>query len=220
LEEVERICSDELHKTGLFPADPAPIRIDRFIEKRFGAPVIYEQLPNGVLGLTEFGDSGVDAIVINSRLDAEGTLTAERRIKTTIAHECGHGLLHAYLFALGETARPLFRDGLDPARPRVLCRANDVSGTMVSAPKRYAGRWWEFQANQAMGALLLPRLLVDRALEQVLVTTGTLGLRILQSRDREEAARLLASTFEVNPVVARIRLAVLYPEAGAPQLTL
>ncbi len=71
-----------------------------------------------------------------------------------------------------------------------------------------------------MGALLLPRTLVERALEQVFVTSGALGLRVLQQHDREEAARLLVGTFEVNPVAARIRLAALYPEAGTPQLTL
>lgn len=33
--EIEAICLDELMKVGLLPKQAEPIRIDRFIEKRF-----------------------------------------------------------------------------------------------------------------------------------------------------------------------------------------
>jgi hypothetical protein len=61
--EIESICSDELRKLNLYPSDPARIRIDRFIEKRFGVQPKYEDLPAGLLGFTRFGTKGVEEIV-------------------------------------------------------------------------------------------------------------------------------------------------------------
>ena len=43
---------------------------------------------------------------------------------------------------------------------------------------------------------------------------------ILPAHQRESAIRLLADTFDVNPVVARLRLDVLLPAAAEEQLTL
>ena len=34
--EMESIAIDELSKVGLLPTTPGPIRVERFIEKRFG----------------------------------------------------------------------------------------------------------------------------------------------------------------------------------------
>jgi len=215
--EIDRICAAELREFSLYPAGPSPIRIDRFVEKRFGIQVSYDDLPDGLLGLTEFGANGVEAIIIARELDSEGTRTAERRIRTTIAHEGGHGLLHTHLLALGAPGRRLFGDAVDPDSSRILCR----SGTHTAQKdKRYGGQWWEYQANQAMSALLLPRDLVANALANVLVARGHLGARMLEPERREQAARILADVFDVNGVVARIRLGDLYPDAAERQLTL
>lgn len=220
LEQIEQICTDELRQAGLYPTDPSPVRIERFIEKRFGVSATYDDLPSGLLGFTEFGDKGVKAIVIAKTLDDEGTKTAERRIRTTMAHEGGHGLLHTYLVVLGAAARPLFGDGLDPKLPRILCRTDGLPAGTTSGGKNYDGRWWEFQANQAMGALLLPKTLVHEALEPMLTASGLLGHRVLLPVRRGATVQLLADVFDVNPVVAKIRLAALYPEGHEAQLTL
>lgn len=218
-EEIESICTDELQKLKLYPSDPAPIRIDRFIEKRFGVHPTYEDLPHGLLGFTRFGTKGVEAIVVAKALDEEGTVPAERRLRTTLAHEGGHGLLHAHLFAFGTRPDSLFGDGLASDAPKILCRDGGVSGIAVSKTKP-PYRWWEFQANQAMGALLLPKTLVETAVGSLLVSKGILGVRTLPDDRRERAVRLVAETFDVNPIVARIRLDALYPAAAARQLTL
>src|ERR1700674_3067064 len=105
--EIDRICAQELRDTGVYPNSPQPIRIDRFVEKRFNVVPQYKELPPGVLGYTEFSKKGVVGIVISASLDAEGGKVAERRVRTTLAHEGGHGLLHAYLFALSERPREL-----------------------------------------------------------------------------------------------------------------
>jgi hypothetical protein len=219
--EIESICTDELQKFNLYPSDPAPIRIDRFIEKRFGIQPTYEDLPNGLLGFTRFGAKGVEEIIVAKALDEEGTRPAERRLRTTLAHEGGHGLLHAHLFAFGTRPDSLFNGGgLAPDTPKILCRDGGVLGVGDSGTKRPPYRWWEYQANQAMSALLLPKQLVGKALESTLAAQGTFGHVVLPSGRRKEAIRLIADTFDVNPIVATLRLEALYPASTDRQLTL
>jgi hypothetical protein len=217
--EIESICAEELEKANLLPSDPTPIRIDRFIEKRFGVQPTYEDLPNGLLGFTRFGPEGVAEITVARALDEDGTIPSERRLRTTLAHEGGHGLLHAHLFAFGTRPDSLFGDGLAPGAPKILCRDGDVAGVQL-IHKRPPYRWWEFQANQAMGALLLPKVLVQKTVAPMLVSQGMLGLLTLPDSRRERAVRQVAETFDVNPIVARIRLDALYPAGAAKQLTL
>ena len=204
--EIDRICADELRKANLYPDSPQPIRIDRFVEKRFRVVPTYEHLPAGVLGYTKFSKNGVEAIVVSEALDAEGGKVADRRIRTTLAHEAGHGLLHAYLFALAEKSLHLF-DTDSHSDHQILCR--DVQGE--ERKRGYDGRWWEFQANGAMGGLLCPRTLVHKALTAYLVPSGSLGAMTLDEQRREAAARSLSDIFDVNPVVAKIRINELYP---------
>lgn len=187
LGEIETICTEELRKAGLYPSDPAPIRIDRFIEKRFQIEPTYDDLPDGLLGFTRFGADGVVEIVVAKAFDEEGTVSSERRLRTTLAHEGGHGLLHGQLFAFGIRPNSLFGDGIASDAPKILCRDGGVAGLGGHGHKPQY-RWWEFQANQAMGALLLPKTLVEKALEKVLVSSGMMGLPMLQS-DRSAVSR-------------------------------
>jgi hypothetical protein len=213
--EIDRICADELRKQGLYPSSPEPVRIDRFVEKRFGVVPQYEELPDGVLGYTKFSKSGVDGIVISAALDLQGTKVAERRIRTTLAHEAGHGLLHAYLFALDVKPLHLF-DEDSHSDHQILCR--DVQGEDRKG-RAYDGRWWEFQANRAIGGLLCPRPLVQEALKPFFVRVGLLGEVALDESRREEAVKTLAQVFDVNPIVAKIRLAeICPPSTGQLQL--
>ncbi|WP_026441384.1 ImmA/IrrE family metallo-endopeptidase [Pseudacidobacterium ailaaui] len=216
--DFESICVEALRSVELFPTSPSPVRIDRFIEKRFKVQPTYASLPPGVLGFTRFGANGVEEIVISQALDEEGTATAERRLRTTLAHEGGHGLLHAHLFALGDRPDSLFSGELAPDAPKIMCR-DDVQ-TGVSTGKKPPYRWWEFQANQAMGTLLLPQSLVEKALETIIEKRGLLGVPVLSTGRRKDAIRLIAETFNVNPIVAHYRLDALYPTSAEQQLTL
>jgi hypothetical protein len=211
--DVEDICNDELFKLGLLPDQPQPIRVDRFIEKRFVSPS-YEDLGEGILGLTKFSEKGVAEIIVSVRLDAEGGKVSERRIRTTLAHEGGHGLLHTHLFAVEFDNQPLFGDFSDPKKPRVLCRDEKISGV------QYGGEWWEFQANKAMGCLLMPKRLVDAAIQPYTAAQGRLGMKSLDQIGKQKAVRELADVFDVNPVVVRIRIEQLYPETSGDQLSL
>jgi hypothetical protein len=205
--QIDNMCCDELRGVGLLPSSPEPIRIDRFIEKRFNVSPQYEDMPNGVLGFTRFGKNGVKAVVISSALDAEGGKVAARRVRTTIAHEGGHGLLHAHLFALDEIPLHLF-DQDSHSGDQILCR--DVHGDEKKV-HRYDGRWWEVQANRAISSLLCPRPLLLEAMRPFLAPVGLLGVEVLVENRREEAVRALAEIFDVNTAVTRIRIAEMYP---------
>jgi hypothetical protein len=216
LSDIETVCTDALRAAALLPAAPEPIRIDRFVEKHFRVAIEYKDLPAGVLGYTSFGAKGVSGIAVSRALSEDPSRVSERQVSSTLAHEAGHGLLQAHLFALDEAGLgSLFKGEVDPAAPRILCRDPPRAGG-----KRYDGRWWEFQANQAIGALLLPRQLATLAVQPYLVAKGTFGLPALDPGNREVAARKLAELFDVNPAVVRIRLHEMFPPNAAGQLTL
>jgi hypothetical protein len=211
--EIENICTDELQRVDLLPSSPQPIRIDRFIEKRFHISHDYADLERGILGFTRFGKGGVEAIVVARSLDDNSTVN-ERRVRSTLAHEAGHGLLHGHLFVLSGQST-LFSEGNVPS-PQVLCR-DDVQS---DAKRGYDGAWWEFQANKMIGGLLLPRTLTMKALEGLLEERGQLGLKDLPLTRRVEAAGHLADVFDVNPAVAVIRLGDLFPASDSHQQVL
>lgn len=213
--EIDQICARELRAAGLYPSRPEPIRIDRFIEKRFGITPRYEKLPNGVLGFTEFGPHGVTEMVVSADLDADEGTPTERRLRTTLAHEAGHGFTHAHLFYLG--TKPLSLFGETDESPTILCR--DVAGE-TDARRNYDGRWWEFQANQAIGGLLMPRRLVREFLQTVAIPAGSFSQISVSDAKKTQVVRQLADVFNVNPAVAQIRLADILSAKDDRQLSL
>ena len=215
ISEIELICTDALKSTDLLPESPKPVRIDRFVEKYFNVTPSYQSLPEGILGYTEFGSDGVKAIIVTTALDEDGGNVSERRVRTTLAHEAGHGLLHMHLFALGEKPCQLFEDSSN--QPKILCR--DVQGETLGLSS-YDGRWWEYQANRAIGGLLLPRRIFSKAVEPFCEAKGGLGLPRVRESFREFVVKELAETFNVNPVVVRIRLNELFPAEKTGQRSL
>lgn len=212
--EIEQTCANELHALNLLPKNPEPIRIDRFIEKRFGITPEYRDLPVGVLGYSQFGKKGVEAIVVAKSLDSDSAKSSERRLRTTLAHESGHVLLQGHLFALGKKPVSLFNDGIN--EPQILCRES-CDGSHQHA---YDGKWWEFQANQTIGPLLLPKILVEEVIDTFLMDLDIFGTRSLPPDQRDKAVQLLAEIFNVNPAAAKTRLDILYPIRATPLLTL
>jgi hypothetical protein len=191
------------------PSSPAPIRIERFVEKQFKTALIYEDLGPGNLGCTVFNSSGtVEAIVVSRFLEEQNTIPARRRVRSTVAHEAGHGLLHGPLFM--DTDSQGFVNGADGKNRRlILCRSEDI---LVDTQRSYAGKWWEFQANQAMGSLLLPSPLMYAFLDQSGINSASFGSDILSPAQRDSLEKSAAVIFDVNPVVVRIRLDSLFPQ--------
>ncbi|MCU0222784.1 MAG: ImmA/IrrE family metallo-endopeptidase [Acidobacteria bacterium] len=211
-EEFERLSEDALREVGLYPSSPEPIRIERFIEKKFRVtPDFVDYLPAEVLGATVFGKEGVAAVLVSRTLAEEATESSERRVRTTLAHEGGHGLCQGHLIALEEVEQGSFGDWADPTRPRVLCRAGSVGPG--DGQRKYHGAWAEYQANQVMSCLLLPRKLVREAAAEFVVPVGSMGLETVAAGKRDLAARELARVFDVNKVVVTYRLEALFPES-------
>ena len=205
--EIDRICSDALESVGVLPETPSSIEIDLFIEKYFGCTVAYESLPPGALGFTVFGSQGTVTLVGAARSLFNDGRVGERRVRSTLAHEAGHGLLHATLFSESLEPHPLLDDCFDYERRRIMCRKEDLS----IGPGGYDGKWWEWQANQAIGSLLLPRQLVEACIDPLTEVSGSWGAPELPTANRDRATRTVAATFDVNPVVARIRLSSIFP---------
>lgn len=221
-EEIDQMCLEALQKAGCLPQTPEPIRIDRFIEKHFTANIIYEDLDPGILGYTAFQQDGsISAVGVSSRLD-DGRAASERRLRSTLAHEGGHCLLHPSIFMQTEGQVHFDTSGsinVSLKDRRFLCRDNDVDPAAAKQPaKAYDGRWWEWQANRAIGGFLLPKQLVLAALEPMLAKALVTGSPSLPASSREAASRHLAETFDVNPVVARIRISEMFPDASGRQM--
>jgi hypothetical protein len=213
LGEIDKICLEALTSQSLLPSDPAPIRIERFVEKQFKAPLRYEDLGPEHLGCTIFNSSGgVEAILVSRLLEEQNTLPARRRVRSTIAHEAGHGLLHGSLFIEGNSA---LNDALGEKQRLILCRSEDI---LVDTQRSYAGRWWEFQANQAIGSLLLPSLLMNAFLNQSGIKPSSLGTSVLTPAQREALVKKAAVIFDVNQIVVRIRLDSLFSQKKAEQM--
>jgi hypothetical protein len=212
--EIEKICESELRSAGFLPAAPEPIRIDRFIEKRFKIRVVYEDLSPGVLGYTTFGQIGVTGMSIASALLETGTQASDRRANATLAHEAGHGLLHTHLFAFAEGGLSLFKGDPDVTATKILCRAPGNS----KSNRTYDGKWWEVQANKAIGGLLMPRPLVTKAIQPYLQKRGSLGVVEIDPVARTQVIQHLADVFDVNQKVAEIRISQMYPEQGSQML--
>lgn len=205
--EIDRICANALKSAGCLPASCSPIEIELFVEKAFDCRAVYDDLPGSVLGAAAFRHDGTLTEITVCRSLSVGGQVAERRVRATWAHEAGHGLLHGSLFAQSKLRHPLLDDCFDYEKRRILCRERDIGGTGPS----YHAKWWEWQANQAIGALLLPRELVETSLESLIEERGVFGIPLLPSVRLEPAVRRLSETFDVNPAVARIRLAGLFP---------
>lgn len=198
--EIETLSEDELRNHDLLPSTPGPINIDLYVEQRFLTPR-YENLSAKLLGYTEFGPEGPIDIVINEALASDKSIVAKRRVRTTIAHEGGHAMLHTILHLdTGQTSMLT-----TAAERRVMCKEEDLQRNS------YDGKWWEYQANLAMSSLLLPKHLTMTALEPFLSKTS-IGVRTLDPHNLTRAAKALGEIFDVNPIVAKIRIQQLFKQ--------
>ncbi len=206
--EIERICEDALRASGLLPPEPRPVRVERFLEKHFaGCTIHYEDQGPRILGSTAFlPDGKVRAVCVSKTLAEDPGVAAQRRVRSTLAHEAGHGLLHGCLF-IEDGQMYLLAEPIQKER-RILCRDEDIApeGGGVSWT-----RWWEVQANKAIGGLLLPKALVALAVQPFAQPETPFGGLLLNETLRDTAVKEVARCFDVSHAVARIRLEKLFP---------
>jgi Zn-dependent peptidase ImmA (M78 family) len=202
---IERTCTDALIASGLLPSEPSPIRIDRFIEKQFTVEVGYIDLKKrfgvGVMGACQFSRVGqVHQIFVDLAIGEDDSQLGERRHRSTLAHEAGHGLLHGELFA------EKFRADEEVASFGILnaddCESVFAEGFSCRGLGDPGGgrknEWWEIQANKAMAALLLPKNLVVTHMRSFLNTPAKPTLR--------ETCGSVADVFNVSVTMARYRI--------------
>jgi hypothetical protein len=166
---IESQCIDALCQHNLLPKEPGPVRVDRLLEKKWGIVENYITLPHGVLGAAGFDRRGLRQVAISDEFDGSADITTERRGRATIAHELGHGLLHEELWQeyFEAAAQPdLFgASATAPVEGSLVQMCRDATINAINFENSYF-QWWEFQANLAMGFLLVPTLLLKMALER------------------------------------------------------
>jgi len=156
---------------------PAPFDVEEFFEFDLEAMTrvitSYQRLPAGIYGLTDSEKmiSIVDVELFDKRRKGE-----VRFCRSTIAHECGHAILHV----------PEFR------RKRALLKSiQDKSEVAMKMYRREQVPVYmdpEWQANRFAGALLLPEKTLKRVFKE--------------TQDIKE----IAEVFDVNPAFVRSRL--------------
>lgn len=204
--EIDRMCEDELRKAKMLPDTPEQIDIELFTETHLECSVDYADIPEGAMGYTYFESNGKPAIVGISPALEDGTATGVHRVRSTFAHEAGHCILHPILF-MEDPSPKLLNQNLDFEQRKILCRPADFTQTKQT----YNGRWWEVQANNAIGGFLLPKKLVVMALAPFLTKVGGLGLEVLEPANRILAEREISRIFNVSKAVSTIRIEQIYP---------
>jgi len=218
-DEIEAIAEDELRRAGLTPSPDDPVTdLERLIEGHLKAQLDqYAQLPEGVLGVTQFDVRRSPLVSISSALTEAAEEDSPRpgqvgRWRATLAHEASHIFLHRYLFdpdmAPLTSRRPDHTTAGATAVMRCLHRdVNDVSTQDWGRISRRRD-WREVQANRGMAALLMPgRTFKDVAFEQI----TKLGLISLSSgpASADALAAAVADVFQVSKQAALIRLGTL-----------
>ena len=204
-QHIERLCRETLESSGLLPESPGPIRIDRLIYLQFGFEEEYAELPAHIMGCAKFTKRGLCRIMVNRDLAEVQDPVSHRRVRSTLAHEARHGLLHNDLFIeklTQEECGQLFDGDAEVydsvTKEGFACRAE------VGIHQVRPFEWWEYQANLAMSCLLLPWHLVTAAAGQhmraVLDGPGDMDSRIAR------AEKGIAEVFDVNRQMVSIRL--------------
>lgn len=213
-EDIEQIATEQLRRAELMPTLKDPVTdVERLIEVHLRAELdLYADLPDGVLGLTEFPARGAPKVSIDSAFteaqDTEGAATGVvGRWRATLAHEAAHIFLHRYLFD-PEMAQLAGHSGfVNPNEGGLMrCLHRDISP--VTAEWNSARRrpdWREVQANRAMAALLMPRR-IFRRLALLEIREFGLGTPVA-AQDTERIIATLAELLQVSKQAVGIRLA-------------
>jgi hypothetical protein len=146
-----------------------------------------------VEGMTEFVRGKLPRVKIASTLTADSQ--REHRLRTTLAHEYGHVRFHAPLFEHREPTLVLFLD--TETTNRQVCQRRSILLARQSD-------WMEWQAGFCCGALLMPAIVIRRAVVQYLDTTGWPCPLSETSKEGAQLTAKIAEMFSVSPEATRI----------------
>ena len=86
----------------------------------------------------------------------------------------------------------------------ILCRETSVG---EYDPRRYRGEWWEYQANQCMASLLLPRGIFREQVETAVKSEGVGSFEdAVRVGSGDRVVRSLSFCFDVSNQVVYYRL--------------
>lgn len=157
----------------------------------------------GVMGVTYFYPDHLDIKIDRKLTEKAEDEKYEGRYNITVAHEATHGLIHSQLFVRNKNQFTLFRE---PKLQKIKCLYRDID-----SPTNYDGRWWEFQANQGMSALKMPRKSFLKHFEVERNAYGKYdNYSLLEDAHLFKAiVGYLARTFKVSKKAAEVRLSQL-----------
>lgn len=209
--EIEEIAEkhrrDSIQVLGKLD-DPA-LPVDKFVEiylpKTSGGDILLDPYADlekaeghGVLGATYFCDDH-----LNVKIDRTVTEEAERtdqwgRYNATVMHEAGHCVLHPVLFQRDLNQQVLFHSR---GHRKISCLQRTIEGF-------YTGEWWEYQANQMMVNLLMPKDLFLAHFERERNAYGIKDNRELVKNDHllNAVVGYLSRIFQVSKQAVKIRL--------------
>jgi hypothetical protein len=180
-DDLETIAADlRAELRTLRPPGERALSVDDLsvlLESRAGDVDLYaSDLPAGIDGVTEFIASQRPRVRIAESLSAQRRFAA--RLRTTLAHELGHIVLHDFLMWLEAPTR------MQQCGTRQIAPVND---------------WMEWQANYLAGALLIPMARVKDELGSPVGewTRSSRGRALVQETQR---------AFEVSAPAASVRL--------------
>lgn len=211
--EIEDIIESELRKSGFYPTVENPmVDLEGFIEEHLKASLDqYAALDPDVLGQTEFLRGHRPVVKIDGKLtrkaiDAgpQAQLGMLGRWRATVSHEASHIILHRSLFEICEDQGSLFGEDSECDEPeRVQCLKRDISYANI-------GDWREYQANNGMAVLMMPRTLFVQIAHEHCELLDIDSLIISESdRSASKLAFGLAKVFGVSQQAAQIRLRTL-----------
>jgi len=188
--ELEAVCADllgQLHQLRPTAGAQAALSTDDLtvlLEQHAADLDLYAELPADLDAVTDFARGARPRVRVAARLSA--TARSAHRLRTTLAHELGHVVLHNFIWWFSPDPDPDPGVPFDPAALSPRC-----------ALRRQASDWMEWQANYCAGALLMPAaaLLADAA-EPVWERSARVQALIRQTAQR----------FEVSAQAAGIRL--------------
>jgi hypothetical protein len=187
MDDLRARCGDGVFTPG------RGVDVDLILLRGYRVNPDFVDLPEGVLGRTTFDPDGGLLVEVSRELaeGADHSNVTRRRLRSTLAHECGHIVFHRHLF-LADGQQSLFAPAAQ-ASPHVLCRGDAIDDRV----RRRDGR--EYQANRGMASLLLPAGLVRAQVKDILEAHGYDSLRgAAADGGAEQVLRNVCDVFDVS----------------------
>ena len=199
-EYLEELCERTLTEFCMetYGQELTPLPTDvltQLLERHTSILNLYAELDDGINGVTTmFGSERLPRVDIAAELSRQWF--RENRLRTTLAHELAHILLHSPLWraqcmAAGQKGETLIAQA---------CRREAVED---NAPRSDRIEW---QAGYICGALLMPKRRIDLLGARFLSTQPGSPVLVACSADAAELVERVTIGFRVSRLAARVRL--------------